>query len=97
MNIFDKLKLPFAKKVKQVPVSWVEEGPEHYYVIHHLLFGYSDSTSVPNGYADIFSDGQAPASAFLRMPLVSGFIVFFLSGQPFSHFSLMLPSRLMWE
>ena len=46
MNIFDKLKLPFAKKVKQVPVSWVEEGPEHYYVIHHLLFGYSDSTSV---------------------------------------------------
>lgn len=56
MNIFDKLKLPFAKKVKQVPVSWVEEGPEHYYVIHHLLFGYSDSTSVPNGYADIFSD-----------------------------------------
>lgn len=39
MNIFDKLKLPFAKKVKQVPVSWVEEGPEHYYVIHHLLFG----------------------------------------------------------
>ena len=34
MNIFDKLKLPFAKKVKQVPVSWVEEGPEHYYVIH---------------------------------------------------------------
>lgn len=53
MNIFDKLKLPFAKKVKQVPVSWVEEGPEHYYVIHHLLFGYSDSTSVPNGYADI--------------------------------------------
>lgn len=40
MNIFDKLKLPFAKKVKQVPVSWVEEGPEHYYVIHHLLFGY---------------------------------------------------------
>lgn len=53
MNIFDKLKLPFAKKVKQVPVSWVEEGPEHYYVIHHLLFGYSDSTSVPNGYADM--------------------------------------------
>lgn len=47
MNIFDKLKLPFAKKVKQVPVSWVEEGPEHYYVIHHLLFGYSDSTSIP--------------------------------------------------
>ena len=41
--------------------------------------------------------GQAPASAFLRMPLVSGFIVFFLAGQPFSHFSLMLPSRLMWE
>lgn len=58
MNIFDKLKLPFAKKVKQVPVSWVEEGPEHYYVIHHLLFGYSDSTSVPNGYADIFSDAE---------------------------------------
>ena len=58
MNIFDKLNLPFAKKVKQVPVSWVEEGPEHYYVIHHLLFGYSDSTSVPNGYADIFSDAE---------------------------------------
>lgn len=33
MNIFDKLKLPFAKKVKQVPVSWVEEGPEHYYTL----------------------------------------------------------------
>ena len=27
-------------------------------MIHHLLFGYSDSTSVPNGYADIFSDAE---------------------------------------
>lgn len=43
---------------KAVPLSWEEEDKEHYYVIHHVLYGYSASTSVPNGYADVFTEEE---------------------------------------
>lgn len=57
MSIFSKL--PFFKKAMQsTPLSWDEQDPEHYYVIHHVLYGYSSSTSVPNGYADAFTDEE---------------------------------------
>lgn len=94
MNIFDKLKLPFAKKVKQVPVSWVEEGPEHYYVIHHLLFGYSDSTSVPNGYADVVY--LLMAIPVLSQQASDGDVPFYALGVPSSRLSFSQIARLSW-
>lgn len=59
MGIFSKLKLPFFKKaVQNIPLSWEEETPDHLYIVHHILFGYSDSCTVPNGYADVFSETE---------------------------------------
>lgn len=57
MGIFSKL--PFFKKaVQNISLSWEEQDPEHYCVIHHVLYGYSASTSVPNGYAEVFNEDE---------------------------------------
>lgn len=57
MGVFSKL--PFFKKaVQNSPLSWEEQDPEHYCVIHHVLYGYSASTSVPNGYAEVFNEDE---------------------------------------
>lgn len=52
-------KLPFVKKsLQSVPLQWEEHDPEHYCIIHHVLYGYSASTSVPNGYAEVFNEDE---------------------------------------
>lgn len=57
MGIFSKL--PFFKKaVQNIPFSWYEQDPEHYCVIHHVLYGYSASTSIPNGYPEVFNEDE---------------------------------------
>jgi hypothetical protein len=61
VNIFNRL--PFRKKADQhVPYSWDEMDPEHYTVIHHVLYGYSSSTSVPHGYGEVFSEEEIRAT-----------------------------------
>ncbi|MCI6072266.1 MAG: hypothetical protein MR715_10820 [Subdoligranulum sp.] len=57
MGIFSKL--PFFKKaVQNISFSWDEQDPEHYCVIHHVLYGYSASTSIPNGYPEVFNEDE---------------------------------------
>ena len=52
-------KLPFFKKaVQNIPLTWEEETPDHLYIVHHILFGYADSCTVPDGYADVFSETE---------------------------------------
>ena len=57
MGIFSKL--PFFKKaVQNIPLSWEEATPDHLYIVHHILFGYANSCTVPGGYADVFSEEE---------------------------------------
>lgn len=57
MGIFSEH--PFFKKaVQSVPLDWEEQTPDHLYIIHHILFGYANSCTVPGGYADVFSEEE---------------------------------------
>lgn len=57
MSILSK-KLPFFKKKAVHNRTWEEETPDHLYIVHHILFGYADSCTVPDGYADVFSETE---------------------------------------